>query len=267
MENKIIYVVLPGQRMAGLMSYYTQVVSNLFLVDNTHNKLYVNFKKHMLYKDFNVQQPNVWEYYFKQPFEFNKEEIESSTIMKNIWHEGSLNIPCRLDVTTRELSNAIIKKYIKLNDEINIKINDFFKVNFLEKKILGVHRRGTDHIKDAPELCVEAFFKQIDNIMCDYDKIFLATDEEQSVNSFRDRYEDKLITYPSIRSPMGSREGTHYSVGLKQPYKMGEDVVVETYLLSRCDFLIKTVSNVSNVALMINKDIEYLEIDKHIAYI
>jgi len=41
--EKLIYVVMPGNRYAGLMSYFVQAISNLKLVDNTEHKMYFKY--------------------------------------------------------------------------------------------------------------------------------------------------------------------------------------------------------------------------------
>lgn len=39
--------------------------------------------------------------------------------------------------------------------------------------------------------------------------------------------------------------------------EMGEDVLVETMLLSRCNHFVHTISNVSTAALFFNPDLEH----------
>ena len=65
-----VITTIPGSRHAGFMSYYMQVISNLYAVHKTHNKLYVKFTENMRYKDIRHGE-NVWEYYFKQPYNIN----------------------------------------------------------------------------------------------------------------------------------------------------------------------------------------------------
>ena len=44
-------------------------------------------------------------------------------------------------------------------------------------------------------------------------------------------------------------------------YKLGEDVIIETELLSRCDKIIITNSNLSNFAMANNPDIKFQYLD------
>jgi hypothetical protein len=210
---------------------------------------------------------NVWDYYFEQPFNFTKEEVEGAEKIKNVWFEGNLNIPSRLTPEIIKKCGEIISKYIKLKNHVQVKIDTFIAANIMPgDRVLAVHKRGTDHINDAPLLPIDVYFSHIDKHIENYDKLLLCTDEEYTVDIFSERYKQKLITYDSIRSKEKNNIGVHQSIGLSNPYKMGEDVVIETYLMSRSDFLIKTISNVSNSVLMINPAIKYVEIDQHILY-
>lgn len=268
MEQQLkIYINIPGHRYAGLMSYFMQVVSNLHVVSNTQNKLYVKFDENMRYQDLRHGK-NVWDYYFHQPFTFTKEEVDNATKIKDVWFENNLEIPSRLTPSVIQAGGAIVKACINLKPHVQQKIDKFLAENKQPSdRILAVHKRGTDHINDAPTLPIHTYFDNIDKHIDSYDKLLLCTDEEYIIEEFKQRYSNKLITYNSIRVTEKNNIGIHQSIGLQNPYQMGEDVIIETYLMAQCDFLIKTVSNVSNSVLMINPELNYLEIDTTIAYI
>lgn len=267
MEQQLkIYVNIPGHRYAGLMSYFVQVVSNLNVVMGTSNKMYIKFDENMRYQDLRYGK-NVWDYYFKQPFEFTAEEVEAAIKIKDVWFDGNLTILPRLTQEVTNRGSEIIRSHIHLKPHIQEKIDKFLLDNTLPTdKILAAHKRGTDHISDAPLLPIETYFECIDSYINSYDKLLFCTDEEYIIDEFKQRYGNKLICYNSIRATENNNVGIHQSVGLRNPYKMGEDVIIETYLMSKSNFLIKTVSNVSNAALLINSSLKYVEIDSHIDY-
>lgn len=267
MEQQLkIYINIPGHRYAGLMSYFIQVIANLHVVNNTQSKMYIKFDENMRYQDLRYGR-NVWDYYFEQPFNFTKEEVETAIKIKDIWFNNSLAIPPRITTDIRRVSGDIVQKYIKLKPHIQEKIDDFFKINKQPgDKILAIHKRGTDHITDAPILPIHEYFKFVDRYIKLYNKILLCTDEEYTVDEFKQRYGDKLITYNSIRTTEKNNLGIHQSIGLATPYLMGEDVIIETYLMAHSDFLLKTVSNVSNSAILINPELKYVEIDTTVDY-
>lgn len=261
-----VITTIPGSRHAGFMSYYMQVISNLYAVHKTHNKLYVKFTENMRYKDIRHGK-NVWEYYFKQPYNIN-----TSTDLQNsrevVWHENCLNISCRPteDIITK--ASLMVNTYINLKDCIKEKINNCLNTYTNQTdKVLAIHKRGTDHGTDAPLLDISEYFTETDKHIDNYNKILICSDEEFTVNAFKSRYGiDKVFSYNSIRAAAPTTLGVHHSIGMKDPYKMGEDVIIEAYLMSKSDMLIKTVSNVSNASLFINPLLKYVSIDNHIQY-
>jgi len=276
MEQKIIYVTIPGYRMAGLMSYFLQVISNLQVLENTSNKMYIKFDSNMLYIDNRRLDLNVWDYYFEQPFTFEYEEVKNSKIIKDVWFEGGMGVlPVKPNGDIYKKANFIANKYIKLKKYTKDKVDNFLVDNNLEKgKFLAIHKRGTDHhTMDVPNLSelkellnIQNYFKRTDELLEKFDSILLCTDEEETVEEFKSRYGNRVKVYDSTRAPKGSKLGIHNSVGLKDPYKMGEDIVVETYLMSCADTLIRTVSNVSISAIVLNNDLNVINIDEDFNY-
>ena len=255
-----IYVTTAESRFAGLMSYFLQTVGSLNLLTEDSDKFYVKFDYNMLYQDPKYGK-NVWEYYFHQPFNISKEEAESVEKIIDIGRPGRLDLNYTLN--SIEHAHFIVNKYIHLKDHIKDKIESFLKLNVGSgEKLLAVHKRGTDHINDAPILPITKYFDAVDAIIDNYDKLLICSDEEYSVEAFKERYKDKVIYYNSIRATEPTAVGIHHSIGLKDPYKMGEDVVIETYLMARADYLIRTTSNVSYASIIIGKNVDrYLDIE------
>ena len=69
----------------------------------------------------------------------------------------------------------------------------------------------------------------------------------------QNRYGGRVVSTDCLRStdhvaPFEMREST--------PYQRGEDILVDMLLLSRCDFLLKGVSNVGEMAMYFNPQLE-----------
>jgi len=262
--EKLIYVVMPGNRYAGLMSYFVQAISNLKLVDNTEHKMYFKYDHNMRYLDL-TQGGNVWEYYFEQPFTLTQNDIETHKILKDVWFDGGLIVPQYPSSEINNIAFNLIQKYVKLKPHITEKINNFLNTyTNPSDKILSIHKRGTDHINDSPETPLHVYFKAVDEIIDNYQKLLVCSDEQYSVDIFKKRYgSNRVISYDSIRALEKTTIGIHQSMGLLSPYKMGEDVIIETFLMSKTHKMIKTVSNVSNSALLLNPNIEYIQLDEY----
>ena len=83
------YVVVPGNRMAGLFSYVLQAIHNLSIVDNTEDKLFIKYTNNMLYHE-PARGNNVWDYYLHQPFSFSRDDIINNPKEEVIFIEDDL---------------------------------------------------------------------------------------------------------------------------------------------------------------------------------
>ena len=138
------------------------------------------------------------------------------------------------------------------------------KIN-IKSKTLGVHVRQTDHWGHGPLLPCEYYFQKIDEKIKDYDYIFLATDENIIVNKFQEKYGDKLyLNEKIIRSD--NHDPIHTGKYPQHKEKLAEDVFIDVLSLAACDEIIITTSNISHYIFIINPNIKYYQIDKHVYY-
>lgn len=124
-------------------------------------------------------------------------------------------------------------------------------------KVLGIHKRGTDISIHHDKLDIDTYFSEIDLIKSEYDVILLCTDELLVVDMFKNRY-DNIITFES--KTLSENKNIPSFKYRKDGYLMGFEVIVESILLSKSDFLLKTSSNVSNFSLLYNPFLKYKNI-------
>lgn len=260
------YTVIQNNGVCGICGYIWQTLRAMWHYPDS--KYYVDFSKNCQYADSSVKTTdNVWEYYFEQPHIQTRPPVEeiSTTIdkiidvpesefrdvfMKNASHEY---------ISRRRLEYGnIIAKYLKLKPHIEEKVSNFVSTYFKGKKVLGVHFRGTDH-PDKKE--VFEYLQTIKNKAVDYDIIFCASDEAARYNALKTVFGKKVISYDSIRSTSShplhhSNDPTYYSS--IPGYKLGEDVIIEAFLLSKTDFIFCcSNSNVNYLARAINPTLPY----------
>ncbi len=127
--------------------------------------------------------------------------------------------------------------------------------------------RGTERSVEVtgwykkPHLSEEFYMAEVDRTLKKFPnaKVFLATDTQITVNKFRAKYSDKLITYDAKRSDEGN--SPHLQFGGAE---LGEQVLIESVLLSKTDFLIHGISNVAFAALCFNPNLPHKNIySKH----
>ncbi len=157
------------------------------------------------------------------------------------------------------LFGEIYKKYIKLNDEVENYIDENVHKMLLNKKVLGVHIRGTDFSQNwanHPKIVTvdEYLAKSIDIFESgEYDGIFLATDDINALNKFKNEFGGKLLFYDDVfrtENDIGPHE-TENDRNLHH-YKLGLEVLRDAYTLANCKSLVCGLSQVSFAAQYIN---------------
>lgn len=212
---------------------------------------------------------NPFEYYFQQPAAVKVKEAMHSNkvIFSNVVHRQMVELiltgkRSHYDCNVRylRLMGEIVQKYLKFNQVTQAYIDDGLKRLEIEnKKTLGVHIRGTDFKKkydNHPVFVTEAeMFQPIEELFekKQYQQIFVATDEQQILESFKKRYGDKMLYYSDVmRSNDRKSVAFHASSRVNHKYKLGLEVIRDMYTLSKCDGFVAGISQVA-VCARINK--------------
>jgi hypothetical protein len=233
---------------AGFFSNFRGTVSAFKKCESLESIPYVLWHNNIYY-DKNYGD-NVWDYYFEQPMGNTK--IGDETIEQDFsWKSESW---------TRDEMNRLINKYVKLKPEIINEIDKIYNTDFIGKNVLGVHIRLTDKKTTPSEnktiISCEHYIKEINKYVSKNKNcfIFVATDSDEYIGTLKNEYGDKIILFNDILRGKGNK-GVHID-GSPNGYKKGKDVLIETILLSRCNFLIKGISNVSLCSLFFNKGLD-----------
>ena len=140
---------------------------------------------------------------------------------------------------------------------------------------VGVHARsgsGMQLKSDNLYRKLKAQYKLVDNIPLDAyfeaiqkafdhpdvtsDKIFLATDGEQTIETFMKRMPGQIIASPAVRHVQG--EGHQHKIA--SGYQMGVEVIQDVDLLSRCAYLVHGNSNMTNFLQCLRPDQPHTDI-------
>ena len=156
----------------------------------------------------------------------------------------------------RRLGRRYVGEFIRVRPEITEKIDTFVAEKMQQIFTFGAHVRGTDFAYAEPTP-PEAYFRAIDagvrgRDLSDF-RVFLATDQRQFVDRFAAEYGSRLLTYDAIRS---SGDTAPFRMMVASPFKKGEDVLIDTLLLSRCDHVLKCAAAGGEYALWFNPRLE-----------
>lgn len=242
----------------GLWATVQSVIGFLDFCEQNHITGFTVTLEMGLYKDSN---PNWWNNYF-EPIKFGKKEdyefYESvGDMVKSGW--------CTFTISdmTRESAAYIINKYIKLQPHMQEKLDAFVSTNFKDKYVIGCHFRGSDKSSEARRVDYTEVSAAIDKVLIDHPDaiIFAASDEALFINYMKAYYKNKVCFTDSIRSK--DHEPIHHKNGapMPNPYKLGEDAVLDCYLLSKANILIRTQSNLSSSAANINPTLTVIDLN------
>jgi alpha-1,6-fucosyltransferase-like protein len=166
----------------------------------------------------------------------------------------------------RREANRLIRKYVRLKPNVSDEVNSFVDRHMAGHPVVGVHARGTDKgeagcmpaLRDI--VPPEEYIPEIDAYLRDHPggRIFVATDQRQYIEFFREHYGDIVLFYDSLRS---SDHRAPFQLETAGNYRKGWDVLIDALLLSRCDFLLKCSSHVGETALWFNPDLASIDMN------
>lgn len=193
------------------------------------------------------------------------------------------------------LANKYFFKFFKFSDKIknNVKL---FCDQFKDKKILGIHFRGTDKnkVKWITHISIDEFINIIDNHLKSnqYNIIFISTDDFKFISKMKELYEKKyLILYydkeknndndnsihlnrlriieNKIKEIKENKNNINNLVLLENELKketkynefLFENIVINSFILSKCNLVLKTHSQVSAYSKIFNPELEIYRVN------
>lgn len=265
-KAKIFYVIkrTPG---AGFFSNLAYVLKNLEIAyKNNYNPIVdmENFPTMYSQKKNIGNIKNVWEIFFNQTSQYDLKRVYKS---KNVYFSPN-NLNFRLAVFKQKKIKKIFDRYIKINDKILKTISIFTKENFTNKKVLGIHFRGTDQ-KISPNHAFPPTIFEIKNIIDqkikyqNFDKIFLLTEQLQYYNDLKQTYGNLICSYDYFRSD----DIKDFSSNPRKNHRnrLGIESLVEAITLSKCNEIVYCETNISLFAIFYsNFKIKKCHLDKGI---
>ncbi len=208
-----------------------------------------------------------WGYYYEKSYGFNWWNYYCEPICcgaKNRPKTITGHDPWEIELnTSRDEAWELIQKYIFVKEEILEEVDQFCDENFDGGLVVGVHYRGTDKYTEAPLLSYKKMVEQIFDITEKHGleefKVFLATDEEGFLNYMISIFGNRLC-FKEDTSRSTDGKPIHYNQ--PHPYQSGKDAIIDALLLSRCDILIRTSSNLSRWSTYFNPTISVYEVSQ-----
>lgn len=269
-NEPIYYIIRRKSPGAGFFSNYFYVLSHIIYAEENEWIPVVDMENYKtLYSEKEVNgKRNTWEYFFLQPNDISLDKVYSSKnyVLSQNKYLGDRGVPVyeinQGFITDEMVSNLypLQAKCIPIKSEIQGEATTFFERNVQGKIVIGVHVRGTDmQISQTahslpPKL--EQIIKEIKKIEVDEPDslIFLACDEEKTIREFQEIFPGKCFYTNAFRSRNDSVVGVHNQNDSRKLHKylLGKEVLIDSLCLSKCNYLICGISNVTSAAKLFN---------------
>lgn len=215
---------------------------------------------------------NPYEVFFEQPSEVSISEMKKSFFVADYRRSHAILVEelkdisndknIQLDMSERyiEMMACVYRKYIRLNTLVQERIEKEYNTLLGGyNSVLGVHFRGSDYrtgFSMHPIFVNEEMFVQVIETALKqnkYEKIFLATDDANSLKYFVNKYGDKVVYFSDV--VRSETETNPYIQGIKtgQKTQRGYEVLRDAYVLAKCDGLIGTVTSIPQCAQIIKR--------------
>lgn len=153
-----------------------------------------------------------------------------------------------------ELASHLIEKYLGVKEDVMNEVESFCVQHFANKRVLGVHYRGTDKAEESPMVSYDTVRRNIDHYLefhAETDSLFISSDDLNFIKNMESASVGLPIIYrnDSLRSRDGN--SIHKSADTNK-YEVNRDAIVNCLLLSRCDALLKTASILSGWSKLFN---------------
>ena len=210
---------------------------------------------------------NDWDHYFLQPVDTHSAYASGRFILSDGWNRIPDYHPIQESDSTLDLIpdrteklRRLCSDYTIIRPEIQESFEFWEREHFADRKVLGVHWRGTDkrvpppgHRPTPP---LDTMLESIRDI-CQRknpDLLFLASDEDGILPSIQKTISIPVISAEAYRLDAGDQRGLHTAsvrhARKNHRYLLGLEVLRDAWLLSRCDSLVHGHSNVVNAALL-----------------
>jgi hypothetical protein len=172
------------------------------------------------------------------------------------------------DDALRRQAKAVIDRHVRPRAYLLGKVDGFFARQLAGHQLIGVHARGTDATSEQElrpfrqgSLVLSRYVAEIERLLDVQPraKIFVASDEQSSLDHLAAAFGDRVIAYDTVRHRDGAAAGQGPTGWIMPAYiagdrdvaaRNGEDAVVEYLLLSRCHHLVHNGSSLARTVLL-----------------
>lgn len=186
------------------------------------------------------------------------------------WNSDAIH--CNTDViceitdypTPNQLNLLSYQQFVPYNN----KVNSYLATNMKQiDKCLGIHYRGTDHhiARIDMQKLYEKIKEQLDTD--NFEQIFICSDEIGKVEEIQEYVSktykfDNFVTNDNIKSS-GRTAVFFINFDVETKIKLGYEVLLDSHMLSKCDFVLCKASNIINYSRILNLKLNGFYLDSN----
>lgn len=266
-EGKIYYIIRPRTNcIEGLLALFIAVMKEMDYALRSGYIPVVDMKNYKTQYSNGID--NVWEWYFTQPSGVKLEDAYSSNSAVLSGYHWKEKLDERLfsdqifkDQEYKIKSQRLMFENISFSSVINERVKKEMESIPIESCI-GVYLRGTDYVRLKPvgeniQPTVDDVIEKINEFQMKHEetKIFLVTEDNKIYTRIKEKFQNDLYI-TSFDSFISNYNGTDFlsrsNVFEKDMRSVGEDYLVKMVLLSKCKFLVSSITCGSRVAYVFN---------------
>ena len=221
--------------------------------------LYCDVKGYIPLIQFNYKEKNNTTDYFKELFDYKNEQSNIHSKVKYTSIRDTSDLVWKgFDKRLRlNMANQLFEKYLSFTQNIIEEVSAFTSRRFAGSRVLGIHYRGTDKSTEAPKVTHDELLHYVRKILSDnpaLNLIFLSSDDVQVIHYL----ENSNVPVPIVYRDDAIRSETGDQIHLKQENSkvtINRDAIVNCLILSRCDYLLKTASLLSDCSVIFNPEL------------
>lgn len=168
------------------------------------------------------------------------------------------------DWLTIEEGNQLFNDNIIINKWVTDEVSQFCSQHFSGKKVIGVHYRGTDKTGEAPQVPYDKVIRNIRHVKNKYlpdSVIFLSTDDNSFVSYLKSEMPEIEVIMRTDYQRSDDNTPVHTNKHLDK-FEINRDAIVNSLILSHCDFLIKTSSFLSDISKIFNPSLPVVMLNR-----
>jgi|GEM_PF-690360 len=260
MQTGVVIEMEAREAPVGFFSLMFQVLGAMDFCQRNGCNLIVNYNTGC-YVDPEAG-PNWWEYFFETSrFQFRPGSADKGVVQLSKSERDMFAI---FGGTIEPARACQMVEKVGIKPWVLRKVGKYADEHFRGKNVVGIHYRGTDKVAgkfaEAGRISAQRIMEYLAATFGKDTCFFVATDEESFLKDMQSKFASRVLCYDSLRSH--DNNPLHYGNPKNSGFRLGEDALTDCLLLSRCNEIVRTSSNLSHACRFFNPKLKVTDLSR-----